>query len=89
MPIFYPAPVANFGSSDIPLNNFLDPNTSPDPGEIYIGAGVYSIAGAFLTWQTYAIKISTIDNDGNYNTVALQELESFKILFSNGRKCRC
>lgn len=91
-PVYYydiPNSISPNNRNDIPLNNFLDPNTSPDPGEIYIGASVSSIAGAFLTWQTYAIKIATIDNNGNYNTVALQELESFNITFSNGTNLSC
>lgn len=94
-PVYYydiPNAISNNNRNDIPLSNFLDPNTKPDVGEIYIGASVNTIGSLplnLLDWQTYAIKIATIDGVGNNNTVALQALESFKIFFSDTTSITC
>ena len=79
----------NFITAQTYLNNFLNSNTSPNSGEIYIlnkvGQNISPIP-PFTTTTTRTIdfiKISKFDLQGNDNTISLQGLDSLRIYFTD------
>jgi hypothetical protein len=69
-------------------NNFLDSNTSPNLGEIYLLSIKYpkpSLGNSRISTirKITHIKINRFDEQGNDNTLSLQELNSLRILFSD------
>ena len=74
---FYPI----FTTQPTPLGNFLDSNTAPKNGEVYL----YFEFEAYLPSRqgvTY-IKISRNDYQGNDNTLSLQELTNLRLKYSD------
>lgn len=70
------------------IDNFLNANTSPNPGEIYILSTSYKIqtpggGGISTIKKVTHIKVNRLDSSGNNNTLSLQELDSLRILFSD------
>jgi hypothetical protein len=61
---------------------FVDPNTSPNNGEIFI-LNTRLKTNISDTYFIDYIKISRFDNQGNDNTVSLQELDTLRIKFSD------
>jgi hypothetical protein len=68
------------------IDNFLNPNTSPNSGEVYILSTQYPTANQFgisTTRKITHIKVNRFDEQGDDNTLSLQELNSLRILFSD------
>jgi hypothetical protein len=70
------------------IDNFLNINTSPNPGETYILSTSYKIqtsggGGISTIRKVTHIKVNKLDDSGNDNTLSLQELTSLRILFSD------
>jgi hypothetical protein len=70
------------------IDNFLNANTSPNPGEIYILSTSYKVqtpggGGISTIKKVTHIKVNKLDDSGNDNTLSLQELDSLRILFSD------
>ena len=69
------------------INNFLNSNTSPNPGEVYLLSTQYVIFSPPAVFSNIRkvthIKINRFDNQGNDNTLSLQELNSLRISFSD------
>ena len=61
---------------------FVDPNTSPNNGEIFV-LNTRLKTNISDTYFIDYIKISRFDNQGNDNTVSLQELDTLRIKFSD------
>jgi hypothetical protein len=61
---------------------FLDPDTSPNNGEIFI-LNTRLKTNISDTYFIDYIKINRFDNQGNDNTVSLQELDTLRIKFSD------
>ena len=69
-------------------NNFLNANTSPNLGEVYLLSIKYpkiSLGGSKQTniRKVIRIKVNKFDEQGNDNTLSLQGLNSLRILFSD------
>jgi len=69
------------------VNNFLNSNTSPNSGEVYLLSRQYPINGSGGKTGTFRkvtnIKVNKFDEQGDNNTLSLQELNSLRILFSD------
>jgi hypothetical protein len=69
------------------INNFLNSNTSPNSGEIYLLSTQNAIqkpGGGFSNIRKVThIKINRFDDQGNDNTLSLQEQNLLRILFSD------
>jgi hypothetical protein len=68
------------------INNFLNSNTSPNPGEVYILSTQYLFGNQFgvtTDRKITHIKVNKFDEQGDDNTLSLQELNSLRILFSD------
>jgi hypothetical protein len=69
------------------IDNFLNFNTSPNPGEVYLLSKQYPIlilpAGSSTIRKITHIKVNRFDDQGNDNTLSLQELNSLRISFSD------
>lgn len=63
--------------NETPIGNFLNSNTSPNDGEIYLYWNKSSISGISY------IKIARKDTQGNDNTLSLQELTNLRLKFSD------
>ncbi len=75
------------GPAITPQSNFLNPNTSPNPGEIYLSIVQrnYNVGGVLTPqYRVEYLKIATIDSNGNDNVPSLQGLEDIFIQYSNG-----
>ena len=68
--------------STFTTSTFLDPNTSPNNGEIFV-LNTRLKTNISDTYFIDYIKISRFDNQGNNNTVSLQELDTLRIKFSD------
>ncbi len=79
-----PSPSSNYYTI---INNFLNSNTSPNPGEVYLLSIQYPIltppAGSSTIRKITHIKVNRFDDQGDDNTLSLQELNSLRILFSD------
>ena len=69
-------------------NNFINSNTSPNIGEIYLLSIKYpkpSLGNGRISTirKVTRIKVNKFDDFGNDNTISLQELNSLRILFSD------
>jgi hypothetical protein len=85
---YYTVPFITFSSFDneIPLSNFLDANTAPNDGEIYLSR-YRTTATSYpghppITGIIYA-KVARKDVQGNDNTLSLQELTDLRFKFSD------
>ena len=63
--------------NETPIGNFLNSNTSPNDGEIYLYWNKSSTSGISY------IKIARKDVQGNDNTLSLQELTNLRLKFSD------
>jgi hypothetical protein len=75
------------GPAITPQSNFLNPNTSPNSGEIYLSIvrRNYNIGGILTPqYRVEYLKIATIDSNGNDNVPSLQGLQDIFIQYSNG-----
>lgn len=73
-----------FYSSNItPLGEFLDTNTTPNIGEIYLLFNSSSLGSGPITKGIKYIKINRFDKQGNNNTISLQELTNIRLNFSD------
>jgi hypothetical protein len=68
--------------STFTTSTFLDPNTSPNNGEIFV-LNTRLKTNISDTYFIDYIKISRFDNQGNNNTISLQELDILRIKFSD------
>jgi hypothetical protein len=68
--------------STFTTSTFLDPNTSPNNGEIFV-LNTRLKTNISDTYFIDYIKISRFDNQGNNNTISLQELDTLRIKFSD------
>ena len=77
-PYFYYA--TNFYTQPTPLGNFLNGNTAPNDGEVYLYFEYEPLPGP--QGVTY-IKISRKDCQGNDNTLSVQELTNLRLKYSD------
>ncbi len=70
-----------FDPINVPLSNYLNINTEPKDGEIYLLYSFKSIWGGF---RITSAKIAVNDINGNNKTTALQQLTNFRIQYTNG-----
>jgi len=79
-----PSPSSSYNTI---INNFLNSNTSPNLGEVYLLSKQYKIGikggKNAINKKVTNIKVNKFDEQGNDNTLSLQELNSLRILFSD------
>jgi hypothetical protein len=73
--------------NETPISNFLNNNTSPNDGEMYLywqkGQALLTIPPSSTPNKILYIKIARKDVQGNDNTLSLQELTNLRLKFSD------
>jgi hypothetical protein len=85
---YYTVPSITFSTftNEIPLSNFLDANTAPNDGEIYLSryrTTAFSYPGHPPIVGIIYAKVARKDTQGNDNTLSLQELTDLRFKFSD------